>query len=121
MKKSSEKNINEYIKKLEGIYKKGYGCIAKMVMTDTNLSIQSKALYAYLLCFVNEDSSVFVIEKTICFDLNISKYVLNKYLNELVEKRYLERDVDVLSYDETKYYVYCYDDNERELNAYDFL
>ena len=67
----------------------GYGIVPKIAMRDTNLSIESKAIYAYLCSFAGAGRTAFPSRELICHELNISINRFNKYKNELVEKGYI--------------------------------
>lgn len=76
--------------KLEGINEQGYGFIPKSVMTDKNLSIASKGVYAYFCSFTGKGEECFPSRKKICSDLGISNDSLGKYVKQLVENGYLK-------------------------------
>lgn len=63
----------------------GYGTIPKAVMQDQCISIMAKALYAYFCSFTGAGDSCFPSRNKICFDLNISKDSVSKYIRELKE------------------------------------
>lgn len=81
-----ENNILE----LDGIFKNGYGFIAKSVMQDNQLSLQAKGLYGYLCSYSGRGKDVFPSRKKMCFDLNITNDTLGKYLKELKENNYIQ-------------------------------
>lgn len=66
-----------------------FGIVYKRVMCESGLSIGSKALYAYLSCFANEDGECFPSNSRICNDLGKSRQSIEKYLEELYAKGYL--------------------------------
>lgn len=78
------------ILELDGIFKNGYGFIAKSVMQDNQLSLQAKGLYAYLCSYSGKGKDVFPSRKKMCFDLNITNDTLGKYLKELKESNYIQ-------------------------------
>lgn len=80
-----ENNILE----LDGIFKNGYGFIAKSVMQDNQISLQAKGLYAYLCSYSGKGKDAFPSRKKMCFDLNITNDTLGKYLKELKESNYI--------------------------------
>ena len=81
--------MEENIIELQGIFCKGYGFIAKVVMQDNKLSLQAKGIYAYLCSYSGKGKDSFPSRKKMCFDLNISNDTLGKYLNELKENGYI--------------------------------
>ena len=60
-----------------------FGVIPKMPMKDRKLSIQAKAIFAYLCAYAGNDGSAFPSTKLMEYELNISKNTLFKYLKEL--------------------------------------
>lgn len=67
----------------------GYGTVAKSVMKNRNLSIESKAIYAYLRSYSGGGNTAFPSRELICHDLNISINRFNKYKNELLKQGYI--------------------------------
>jgi hypothetical protein len=80
------------------ILEHGYGIVAKDVLRDKKLSIQAKALYAYLCSYAGRDNKAFPSTEKISSDLNISTRSLYKYLKELKDLKYIsvsqEREED---------------------------
>lgn len=75
--------------KLEGVDKKGYGKIPKMVMKDEQLTIEAKAIYAYFASYAGGGETAFPSIGLICYDLGISENRLFKHRKLLVERGYL--------------------------------
>lgn len=73
----------------EGVDCKGFGIIAKLVMTDTDLTIASKALYSYLCSYAGSDNSAFPKREKILHDLNICKTAYYKHLQLLLDLGYI--------------------------------
>lgn len=71
------------------IMAQGYGIVPKVTMRDAKLSIESKAIYAYLCSFAGAGNTAFPSRELICHELNISINRFNKYKNELVTKGYI--------------------------------
>jgi len=75
---------------LEGVNKKGYGNIPKLVMKDEQLTIEAKAIYAYFCSYAGGGTSeVFPSIDLICKDLGISENRLFKHRKMLVERGYI--------------------------------
>ena len=75
---------------LEGVNKKGYGNIPKLVMKDEQLTIEAKAIYAYFCSYAGGGTSeVFPSIDLICKDLGISENRLFKHRKLLVERGYI--------------------------------
>lgn len=75
--------------KLEGVDKKGYGKIPKLVMKDEQLTIEAKAIYAYFASYAGGGETAFPSIELICHDLGISENRLFKHRKLLVERGYL--------------------------------
>lgn len=81
----------DYLKHPEGsIYAKGYGIIAKQPMQDRNLSIEAKAIYAYMCSYMGSGDTAFPSVKKICYDLNISKDRYYNHLKQLTDQGYIQ-------------------------------
>lgn len=76
--------------KLEGILSRGYGIIPKLVMLDVDLTIEAKAIYAYLASYAGNGESAFPSIKKICYDLQINEKRFNKHKKSLLDKGYIE-------------------------------
>jgi len=74
---------------LQGIFKEGYGVVAKLVMKDQNLDIEAKGLYAYLCSYAGSGNTCFPSVDLICDHLNISKKRFYKYRQQLIEQGYI--------------------------------
>ena len=68
----------------------GYGIIPKTIMKDKNVSIQAKAIYAYLCSYAGNKGTAFPSVGLITYELNIHKDTFYKYLKELKETGYIE-------------------------------
>lgn len=85
------KNLNDKVTQFKGtVYENGYGLIAKKVMKDTELSIGSKGLYAYICAYAGNENKAFPTRELITYELSISKDTFCKYKNELEKKGYIE-------------------------------
>lgn len=69
-----------------------YGVIPKKPMQDTLLSIQSKAIYAYLCSYAGSSMSSYPSRELMQTQLGVSKDTLGKYLKELREAGYITID-----------------------------
>ncbi|WP_439444102.1 helix-turn-helix domain-containing protein [Listeria aquatica] len=74
----------------EGIYKQGFGMIAKAVMRDQELSIEAKAIYSYLCSFAGAGQTAFPSVELILAELNISRERFYKHRKLLIEKGYIK-------------------------------
>src|SRR5699024_10483228 len=75
--------------KLSGIMEQGYGISPKLVMRDKDLTIEAKAIYAYMSSFAGNGTSAFPKISTICKDLNISEGRFRRHREPLIEKGYI--------------------------------
>ena len=75
--------------KVEGILSMGYGIIPKKIMKDTELTIESKAIYAYIASYAGNGNSAFPSVSLICKDLDISENRFHRHKNPLIEHGYI--------------------------------
>lgn len=78
------------MKKRVSEIKGGWGIVPRVVMRAEDLSFEAKCIYAYLCSFAGDKDIAYPSRETILKDLKISKTRFYKYLNELVEKGYVE-------------------------------
>ena len=65
------------------IFSQGYGLAPKLVMKDKSLSIEAKAIYAYLASYSGAGKTSFPSVSLVCGDLGISRQRFNKYRKQL--------------------------------------
>lgn len=75
---------------MEGVNAKGYGVLPQSVMFDRDLSVQSKAIYAYFVSYTGAGRTIFPKRETILSDLKMSKNTFYKHFNPLVENGYIK-------------------------------
>lgn len=75
---------------LEGILEQGYGLSPKKVMKDRNLTIEAKAIYAYMSSFAGNGTSAFPSMSLMEEDLGISEARLRKHRDLLIKAGYIE-------------------------------
>lgn len=75
---------------LEGVFSKGYGTVPKLVMKDTDLTIEAKGIYAYLCSYAGAGETAFPSVDLICSDLGIGEKRFYKHRKLLEEKGYLK-------------------------------
>lgn len=80
----------ENILEIEGVNAKGYGIISQAAMFDTDLPIQSKAIYAYFVSYTGSGRTIFPKRETILSDLKMSKNAYYKYLKPLLDNGYIK-------------------------------
>ena len=68
----------------------GYGIVPKLVMQGRNLSITSKAIYAYFCSYTGAGNTCFPSRQKICYDLGISKERFSKHLASLITYGYIK-------------------------------
>lgn len=79
----------ENILEIEGVNAKGYGIISQATMFDIDISIQSKAIYAYFVSYTGSGRTIFPKRETILSDLKISKNAYYKHLKPLLDNGYI--------------------------------
>lgn len=91
----NKENIGDILR-FEGIMSQGFGLAPRIIMRDTRLSIESKAIYCYLQSFAGNSDQAFPSREKILRELKISKNRYYKYLEELKQYDYIriERNVD---------------------------
>lgn len=75
---------------LQGVFEKGYGIIPKVVMCDASLSYGAKAIYAYFCSYAGTGGTCFPTRSKMCYDLQMSKDTLGKYISQLVTRGYIK-------------------------------
>lgn len=68
----------------------GYGTVTKCAMQDRELTIESKAIYAYLCSFAGGKDEAWPSVNKMCYDLCIEERRLRKHMKILVENEYVE-------------------------------
>ena len=74
----------------EGVLSKGFGVMPKLVATDINLSIEAKAIYAYICSYAGNGESAFPKLNTMLYHLQISKTRFYKHFELLKDHGYIE-------------------------------
>lgn len=69
----------------------GYGTVTKAAMLDQNLTIEAKAIYAYLCSFAGGKDDAWPSVSRICYDLKISKDRFYKHMNLLYGYEYISK------------------------------
>lgn len=77
---------------VKGVLSQGYGIIPKMLMKDDDLTIEAKAIYAYIASYAGAGSTAFPGVSLICHDLNISENRFHKHKKVLIKKGYIYID-----------------------------
>ena len=75
--------------KLQGIMSEGYGLIPKKVMKDKTLTIEAKVIYAFTESHSNDVDTSYLSVEYIADYLNISIQCLDKHMEILEEKGYI--------------------------------
>jgi hypothetical protein len=78
--------------RFDGIFKQGFGVVAKMVMKNRALSVGAKALYSYICTYAGSGETAWPGRALICGDLQISKDTYTKYLKQLKEQDYIRTE-----------------------------
>ena len=75
--------------RLEGVYRKGYGLVPKFVMHDRELSLESKAIYAYLCALAGSGDVTFPYRETILRQLKMAKNTYYHHYKPLIDHGYI--------------------------------
>lgn len=71
---------------------KGYGIVTKEAMQDPDLTIEAKAIYAYLCSYAGGKDEAYPSQSKICFDLKINIKRFKKHLQYLLDYEYVKID-----------------------------
>ncbi len=71
------------------IMSEGYGVIPKRVMRDKQLSIEAKAIYAYLCSYAGGGNEAFPSVIKMLGDLQVSENRFYKHMNNLIDSGYI--------------------------------
>ena len=74
---------------LPDILKDGYGYSPKRVMRDATLSVEAKAIYAYLASFADNEGKAYPGIELMCHELNMGENRFHKYKKQLIDKGYI--------------------------------
>lgn len=74
---------------VEGVMSQGYGIMPKVVMRDRRLTVDAKAIYAYMVSFAGAGQTAFPKRATILADLCMSKTSFYKHFQLLLEHDYI--------------------------------
>jgi len=74
---------------MDGVMSKGYGTIPKLVMQHEDLSIEAKAIYAYLASFAGAGDTAYPSVSTMCKHLGISKDRFYRHRKALLENDFI--------------------------------
>lgn len=76
--------------RIEGVMAKGYGIICKFPMTDPDLKVQAKGIYAYLCACCGNGTTAFPSIAKITEHLQISKDTYYKAVKQLKDQGYIQ-------------------------------
>lgn len=86
--KTIQPELNDKLE-IEGVNADGYGIMPKIVMQDKRLTIEAKAIYAYIVSFAGAGNTAFPSAKKILNDLQISENRFYKHRKILIEYNYI--------------------------------
>jgi hypothetical protein len=92
MSKKIIKIVNNDLKdklEVEGVNSNGYGIMPKTVMQDSRLTIEAKAIYAYIVSYAGAGNSAFPSLRKILTDLQISENRFYKHRKLLIDCNYI--------------------------------
>ena len=72
-------------------YSKGFGLVSKEILTDTELTMQAKALYALLSTYCNKNRVCFPSINTLADLCDVNPRTISRKIKELKEKGYISR------------------------------
>ena len=74
---------------MENVASQGFGTVPKLVMLDSRLTAQAKAIYAYFASFAGAGTTAFPRRSTIIRDLNLAPATYYSHFNLLLSYGYL--------------------------------
>ena len=74
---------------MDGVMSKGYGTIPKLVMQHEDLSIEAKAIYAYLASFAGAGDTAYPSVSIMCKHLGISKDRFYRHRKALLDNDFI--------------------------------
>lgn len=90
--KKSPKTSDQLIEvRMRGIYRKGYGLISKRAMTEPNLPLTSKAIYAFLACIAGNETDTYISRNRIMSEMGIGLCAYKSGMQKLEELEYIIR------------------------------
>lgn len=75
--------------RVHGVMAAGYGVMPKSVMQDTRLTIEAKAIYAYIASYAGTGTTAFPGKRKIAADLKISEERLYTHRKQLIKYGYI--------------------------------
>ena len=97
------------------VFSMGHGKIPRSVMSDRNLTVEAKAIYAYFAACIGAGDTIFPKVGEICKDLNMSEDRFRKHQKNLIERGYLTIRKDVAAYG--RYSTNVYEIQDRIANG----
>lgn len=76
--------------RLEGVNAKGFGIIPKLLVLDTRLTAEAKAIYAYICSYAGGGNTEFPSVLKMCADFGISRNTYYKHYHLLIEYGYIK-------------------------------
>ena len=89
---------------------KSFGKIYTNVFADNKLSAKAKGLYAYLCSYAGSNMVAYPSQENMLYELQISKKTFYKYVEELINKNYISREIQS-SFKHTHYIINVQDSN----------
>lgn len=72
-------------------YENGYGMVAKKVMLDKELSIESKSIYSFIMSFAGTEDEAYPTVDFICDHLKITRKRFYNHIEPLIKRGYIKR------------------------------
>ena len=76
--------------RVEGVNAKGFGIIPKLLVLDTRLTAESKAIYAFICSYAGGGNTEFPSVEKMCADLGISRNTYYRHYRLLLEYGYIK-------------------------------
>lgn len=86
---ATSKGTPENLLKASGVMEMGYGIIPKKVMRDKRLTVEAKAIYAYIASFAGSGNTSFPSVSLICDEIGMSNDRFYRHRKQLIELGYI--------------------------------
>lgn len=86
---ATAKDTTENLLKISGVMEMGYGIIPKKVMRDKRLTVEAKAIYAYIASFAGAGNTAFPSVSLICDEIGMSNDRFYRHRKQLIELGYI--------------------------------
>lgn len=110
---------SENLLRVSGVMEMGYGIIPKKVMRDKRLTVEAKAIYAYLASFAGAGNTAFPSVELICAEIGVSNDRFYRHRKQLIALGYLSVEQIRGGRGKTGHNIYTLLTEQSEINPQD--